>query len=127
MARLSTTAANGVLDAIFNGTSWNPLSSGDPYISLHTGDPGTTGANEVVGGSYARQRPAFNAASAGSAKNTSAVNWTLMPTATITHIGVWTAVSNGTFIIGGALSVSSSVTAGNTFTLTAEHIIAACS
>lgn len=24
------------------------------YISLHTADPGTTGAGEVVGGSYAR-------------------------------------------------------------------------
>lgn len=127
MARLSTTAANGVLDALFNGTAWNPMSSGDPYISLHTGDPGTTGANEVTGGSYARQRPAFNAAASGSVKNTSAVNFTLMPTATVTYIGVWTASSGGTFMIGGALSSSIDVTVGNTLTLTAEHIIAACS
>ena len=127
MARLSTTAANAILDAIFNGTSWNPMASGDPYISLHTGDPGTTGANEVAGGSYARQRPAFNAASSGQAKNTSSINFTSMPSATITYVGVWTAVSGGTFIIGGALSASTSVSAGNTFTLTAEHVIAACS
>lgn len=127
MARLSTTAANGVLDALFNGTAWNPMSSGDPYISLHTGDPGTTGANEVTGGTYTRQRPAFNAAASGSAKNTSAVEFTLMPTATVTYVGVWTAATNGTFMLGGALSASVSVTAGNTLTLTAEHIIAACS
>jgi hypothetical protein len=35
------------------------------YLSLHTADPGTTGANEVSGGSYARQAITWNAASGG--------------------------------------------------------------
>lgn len=32
--------------------------------SLHTADPGGTGANEVVGGTYARQTPTWDAAGA---------------------------------------------------------------
>lgn len=122
MARLSTTAANGILNALFNGTAWNPMSSGDPYISLHTGDPGTTGANEVSGGSYVRQRPPFNAAASSQAKNTSSISWTLLPAATITHIGIWDASSGGIYYLGAALSTSIPVLAGGTATITAEHI-----
>lgn len=126
MARLSTTDANAILNAIVNGTAYDPCSGANPYVSLHTGDPSTTGANEVVGGSYARQQVAFNAASAGQGKNTGSISFTGMPTATITHVGICISL-NGRMIIGGALSVSSDVSAGNTFTLTAEHVIAACS
>jgi len=40
--------------------------SGASWIGLHTGDPGTTGANEVTGGSYARVQSIAPAASNGS-------------------------------------------------------------
>lgn len=115
---VSTARANAILDDLFNN------GGGDIYISLHTGDPGTTGANEVTGGSYARQQVPFNAAASKSAVNTSAINFTLMPTATVTHIGVWDASSGGNFECGGALSTSITKSAGQTLTLTAEHITA---
>lgn len=127
MARLSTTAKNGILDALVNGTAWNPMSSGNPYVSLHAGDPGTTGANEVTGGSYVRQQVAFNAAASGQAVNTSSVLFTLMPAAVVTHIGLWTASTAGTYHLGGVLSASITVAEGNTLTLSAEQIIASVS
>ena len=42
----------------FNGGSFT--------VSLHTADPGTTGANEVHGGGYARQPAEFSAGVVGS-------------------------------------------------------------
>ena len=54
---ISNYLENKLLDAVFNATAFNV--TGDPYISLHTADPGETGASEVTGGSYARQQAAF--------------------------------------------------------------------
>src|SRR5690606_40520330 len=75
----STAHANAVLDAIGGGTS---VAAGT-YISLHTGDPGTTGASEVDGGNYARVQvnqdgqtgPYWNAASNGAMDNNGAVTF----------------------------------------------------
>ena len=72
------------------------------FVSLHTADPGNTGANEVSGGAYARQAMTF--ANTGSnptvAANTGVVQY---PTATaswgtVTHFGIWSAVTGGTFL-----------------------------
>lgn len=35
------------------------------HISIHSANPGTTGASEVTGGGYVRQEPTFNSASSG--------------------------------------------------------------
>ena len=49
--------SNAGKDALLEG-----LASVAGYASLHTGDPSTTGANEVSGGSYAREIvPSFSA------------------------------------------------------------------
>lgn len=89
----------------------------DPWISLHTGSPGTTGANEVVGGSYARQQTTWSAAS-GSAKAGSAVTINVPAGNTITHFGIWTAATNGTYKRGGSLSAVESFGVAGTYTLT---------
>lgn len=60
-------------------------------VSLHTGDPGATGANEVTGGSYARQAESFGAASGRALTNGSDIVFTDMPAVTVTYIGFWTA------------------------------------
>lgn len=74
------------------------------YISLHTGDPSTTGANEASGGGYARQALSFSAAASGTAV-ASEVTFDV-GAGTYTHFGVWTAVTGGTFRGGNALSTS---------------------
>ena len=120
---VSTYLVHAILDAIFNATAFGL--AGNPYISLHNGNPGTTGANELSGGSYARMQVAFNASADRNVKNTSTFTFTLLPAAAITYIGVWDAASGGNFLIGGPLSDSYTVAAGGSFPLTAEHIIGA--
>ncbi len=79
------------------------------YASLHTASPSTTGANEVSGGSYARQSLTASAPSSGVKTSTNAQNWTSMPSCTVGWDGVWSAVSSGTYYGGGALGSSLTV------------------
>jgi hypothetical protein len=89
------------------------------YISLHTADPGTTGASEVVGGSYARQlaNTSFAAAAGGSKVSNAIIDFLGMPAATITHVGIWDALAGGNFLEGGALAASKTTNSGDTFEL----------
>lgn len=97
------------------------------YISLHTGDPGLTGANEhggtagyarvaVTAGTSAWSAPATN----GSVREITNSNPITFPVATadysaaITHFGVWSAASGGTFIRGAALDASKTIQNGDT-------------
>lgn len=72
------------------------------WFSLHTGDPGTTGANEVVGGSYARAQATYPAATNG-ASSTPGATHTVPAGTAVTHFGRWTIQSGGTFFTGGPL------------------------
>jgi len=100
MARISTTEANQALST----TGWS-------YVSLHTADPGTTGASEVTGGSYARVAVTWNSPSSGSVTNNGAISINLPASTTAAYFGVWSATTSGTYYIGGALSPS--VTTGS--------------
>ena len=95
MARISTTEANQALAT----TGWS-------YVSLHTGDPSTTGANEVTSTTYARVAVTWNAASSGSVTNSGALSINLPASTTASYFGVWSASTSGTYYIGGALSPS---------------------
>lgn len=67
-------------------------------ISLHTADPGTTGANEVTGGSpaYARKTTTWAGAAADGVVTGSPVVFEV-PAGTYTWIGQW----NGSTFVGG--------------------------
>lgn len=106
--------------AVTRPTAW--------YISLHTADPGTSGANEVSGGSYARQKAnaddtGFAPASGGTASTDAAVSFTGMPAVGspgVQYVGVWDHASSTddvNFICGGPLAAAKIVNAGDTFTL----------
>jgi hypothetical protein len=75
------------------------------YISLHTADPGTTGASEVTGGSpaYARKQTTWAGGSSDGSVAGEQVTFDA-PAGTYTHMGIWTAASGGTFVAGFALS-----------------------
>ena len=66
----STTSANNTLDWQLGGAT--PTRPTTRFISMHTADPGATGASECSGSGYARQSLTFNAASAKAATNASA-------------------------------------------------------
>jgi hypothetical protein len=89
------------------------------YVSLHTADPGTTGASEVSGGAYARQGPvAFtNAGNEPTVASNSAIVTYPAATAawgTIGYFGIWTAATAGTFQGSGAVSTPKPVGIGDT-------------
>lgn len=101
------------------------------HVSLHTGDPGTTGANEVLvatDAAYVRKSATFGAAASGQSANTGALTWTADAAATtyvVTHIGVWDAATAGNFIVGGALAVPETVVASGSLVLGIGRGIAA--
>lgn len=101
-----------LLDAVFNAGAFSVAT---PYVSLHTGDPGETGASEASGGSYVRQSGSFSAAASGATANDAAIEFSSMPAATLTHVGVWDAETAGNFLWGGALTASKTTNAGDTF------------
>lgn len=90
------------------------------YLSLHTASPGTNGANEVTGGSYARQAITFGNPSSGSqasAGTDAAQSFTGMPAEAggTPYFGIWTLVSSGTYLAGGATSgLSGAISVGAT-------------
>ena len=109
MVGLSTTGEAAVLA---------PLTT-SAFVSLHTGDPGDTGANEVTGGAYARQGPIVftNVGSNPTVASNSALLSFPVATAAwgvITHFGQWDAVTVGNFRGGAALTTSAPVNNGDT-------------
>lgn len=108
MAGAPVATLNTALDAVGALGGW---------LSLHTADPGTTGAVELTGGSpaYARKQTAWGAA-VNAVKTGSAQTLDIPPNKTIGWFGVWTAASGGTWITGGPLRNS-----GNTANITEAY------
>lgn len=95
----------------------NQLGTLITHASLHTADPGTNGANEVSGGSYARQAITWNAAASASLDNNANPVFPVPAATTVTHIGFWSALTNGTFY--GSADITDEVFAGaGTYTAT---------
>jgi hypothetical protein len=77
------------------------------WVSLHTADPGTTGASEATGGSpaYARKQTTWSGGASDGSVTGSQVEFDA-PAGTYPWAGVWTAQTGGTFL--GGLQLSSS-------------------
>lgn len=115
---LGTTNRDNTLNAWFRNVAFTTLTAA-MQVSLHSGDPTTTGGAEIGGSSYARQNVTFNAPSGGAVAASGALNFTGMPAATgsnaVSFVGIW---AGAQFQEGGALTGGSqAVTQGNTFTL----------
>jgi hypothetical protein len=116
MANLTNYGENLALDYLLGQAT---------HIALFTTAPGETGAGtEVSGGGYARQAISFNAAANGQSANSADV---LFPTATaswgtITHVGLFDAVSGGNMIWHGALSASKAIGTDDEFKLGAGRL-----
>ena len=67
------------------------------YLSAHTAFS-ATGTNEVTGGSYARQLMAMDAAASRISDNTAAESIPIPAGTTVRWLGLWTAVTAGTFL-----------------------------
>jgi len=111
--------ANAMLDLFGNATS---AGYATPHVSLHTADPGAAGTTALVSPDPTRKAVAFAAAGGGSkAANGTLPSWTnwASGTETVSHLGLWTASSAGTFLGSVALTVPKVVNDTDTFNITA--------
>lgn len=114
---LSNYLETKLIDHLLRGVPYTPPST--VYISVHTGDPGETGASEVSGNGYGRYGYTCNQTTwsniDGVAKNSNLItlpvatgNW-----GTVTHFGIWDAPTGGNLLFSGALSVIRVVSQGD--------------
>ena len=84
----------------FNTATRNAMLDGVTIdkASLHTADPGETGANELAGGTYARQSITVGAAAAGVRDATALPTFSVPAGATVQYVGYWTAGSPDIFV-----------------------------
>jgi len=87
------------------------------WCSLHTADPGKTGASEAAGGPYVRRSadaytPVDDSGSSKRVRGAIVLSFQV-PAGTYTHIGLWDAQSGGNFLGGGALSSPATVSDGD--------------
>lgn len=106
----STLGKNAMLDA---------LAGLAVFVSLHEGDPGDNGANEISGGSpaYTRKGITWNPADGGSLDSSNQPVFDVPAGKTVSFVGFWSALSGGVFY-GAADVVDEVFAAQGTYTLT---------
>lgn len=65
--------------------------------SLHTADPGTTGASEVTGGSPAYARKALTWTAGTTGTTTASATYDVPASITVTHGGIWNGATTPVF------------------------------
>ena len=105
-----------ILDHVFAGAAYTAPST--KYLALFTAvaDGEAASVTEVTGGAYARQTVAFTT-SGNTTSNNAAVEF---PTATanygtVTHVGVYDALSSGNLMAYATLSASKTIETGDVF------------
>ena len=108
MARITTAQADVAQNAVI-------VPSTTYYLSLHTGDPVTTGASEGTDG---RKAITFGSSSGGTQASTNSQSWSsAVGGQTYGFFGVWTAVTAGSYLRGGTLTSSITPAAGATISV----------
>jgi hypothetical protein len=116
MAAMSNYLENALINATLRNTTYT--SPATVYIGLFTSDPTDAGSGtEVSGGSYARKAATFGAPSNGVSTISSAIefnqataNW-----GTVTHFGIYDALTTGNLLYHGALTASKAIDTGDVF------------
>lgn len=127
MSALSDFAEKLVLDWLLTaGAATRPSGR---FLALYTAAPSDSGGGtEVSTGGYTRQSVTFNAASTpgGSTSNSAAVSFTASGAAygTVTHVGIFDAVSGGNLLWHGAMTTQRTVNDGDTLEFAAGSIVA---
>jgi hypothetical protein len=124
---LTIAECNAILNAVLPGASHASYSGNTSlFLSIHTGDPGDTGANEYT--AYAggvRLAITFGGAAARQGVSVVQVDFTGMGATSgtpITYFGLWTAASGGTFKGGATLITPRSTASGDTLRFPAGSV-----
>ncbi len=104
-----------VLGHVFGGSAYTAPTT--LYLALFTSNPDEDGSGtEVTGGAYARQAVAFTV-SGNTASNTAAVEYATATASfgTVSHVGVYDALSGGNLMAYAALTSSKAIDIGDVF------------
>jgi len=125
MAALSDYAEKLLLDwAMTTGAATRPTAW---YVALYTAAPSDSGGGtQVSTGGYARQSVTFAAATSpgGTTSNTNTVSFTATGAnyGTVTHIGIFDALTGGNLLWHGAMTTSKTVNDGDTLEFSIGNI-----
>jgi hypothetical protein len=117
MSAISNYLENALINVTLRNTSYTSPTT--VYAGLFTSDPTDAGSGtEVSGGSYARKAITFAAPSNGVTTNSAAAcefdqatgSW-----GTITHFGIFDALTSGNLLYHGALTTSKTIASGDVF------------
>lgn len=119
-----TATLDNIVNALLRNTS---LQIAQAYMSLHSGAPAGTGANELSGSNYGRIAASFGAAVAKSAANNAAVQTAAASGDWLeaTHVGLWSLAAGGVFLWGAALTANRTVQSGKFFRAAIGDIVVA--
>lgn len=120
MSALSDYLENEIADHLLGGGDY--IRPATIYVGLFTAGPTDGGGGtEVTGGSYARASVTnnstnFPAASGGQKSNGAAISFPAATAGwgTVTHFGIYDAVSGGNLLLHGALTTSKLIETGDT-------------
>jgi hypothetical protein len=124
MSRISTYLEDKLGNHTFRNTAYTTPGTAI-YMSLHTADPGETGASEASGGSYARlQYTNWSAPANRAISNAANIGFTTLSgnLGTAVALGIWDASTSGNFLWRSS-AISLSLTTGSTPTFEAGNVI----
>lgn len=123
MSAISNYLENALINATLRNTSYTSPTT--VYVGLFTTDPTDAGSGtEVSGGSYARTAATFDAPSNGSSSTDADVQF---PQATgdwgtVTHFGLFDALTSGNLLYYGALTASKTIETGDVFKIASGNL-----
>lgn len=119
----STYLRQAVFNAALRATAFTGPAT--VYMSLHTAEPGLTGASEVTGNAYARTAVAFAAPTNGSGNSSAAVTFPAPTPAawgTVTHFGLWDAATLGNLLYEDVLANAVATSVGVALSFPAGNV-----
>jgi len=123
MAAFSNYLENALINGTLRATTYTAPAT--VYVGLFTSDPTDAGSGtEVSGNAYARQSATFASPSNGAASTDADVqfpqatgNW-----GTVTHFGVFDALTSGNLMYHGALTASKNIETGDVFKIATGNL-----
>jgi hypothetical protein len=95
------------------------LATAAKYVSMHTGDPGSAGANELTGGTpvYAAQQATWTTPTTDTLALSNQPLFNIPAGSTVTHVAFRTAATGGDVLWSRALPIPETYAGQGTYTL----------
>lgn len=113
MAGASTYLQQRLLDHALKGSPYSQPAN--IYVSLHSGDTGETGTNEILAAGRQLATTVFGAAGPTSKTTIIDLFWPSMPAGWVTHVCIWDAPTGGNPLFLGPLVTPRTLDLGDTY------------